>query len=71
MEKEMKFRTNLQCENCVSKVKKDLDEKIGSDNWNVDINHSDKILTIKSSQIDEEEVLKIVKSKGFDAETLN
>ncbi len=65
--KELKLKTNLNCSNCVSKVKADFDnaENIGS--WNVDTNNPDKILTIDSKGITEEEVVAIVKSKGFEA----
>lgn len=65
--KELKFKTNLNCSNCVSKVQSDFDkaENIGS--WNVDTDNPDKILTVSSEGITEEEVVAIVKSKGFEA----
>ncbi len=66
--KEIQFKTNLNCGGCVSKVKSDLDEANGICEWNVNTDHSDKILTIKSDGITEEEVVAIIESKGFKAE---
>lgn len=65
--KELKFKTNLNCGGCVSKVQADLNHKAGSGNWNVDITNSEKILTISADAITEDEVIEIVKSKGFNA----
>lgn len=68
--KEFQFKTNLNCGGCVSKVQSDLDIAEGICHWNVDTHNEDKILTVKSEGITEEEVVAIVKSKGFKAETL-
>ncbi len=69
--KNLKFKTNLNCGGCVSKVKSDLDNANGICEWNVDTANSDKILTVKSEGITEEEVITIIKSKGFKAEPMN
>lgn len=69
--KELQFRTNLNCGGCVSKVKPGLDNAEGICDWNVDTDNKDKILTIKSDGITEDEVVTIIKSKGFKAEPLN
>lgn len=68
--KELKFKTNLNCGGCVSKVQADFDNAKGVCHWDVDINNSDKVLTVSSKGITEDEVIKIVESKGFKAETL-
>jgi copper chaperone CopZ len=68
--KELKFKTNLNCGGCVSKVQSDLDNTEGICHWNVDTANMDKILTVKSNGITEEEVIAIVNSKGFKAEPL-
>lgn len=69
--KELKFKTNLNCGGCVSKVQSDLDNADGVCHWDVDTNNSNKILTVSSSGITEDEVIKIVESKGFKAEVVN
>jgi len=54
----------------VSKVKADLDGADGICEWNVDTANNDKILTVKSEGITEDEIVAIVKKKGFKAEPL-
>lgn len=66
--KELKFKTNLNCGGCISKVKNDLDNTAGICEWNVDTTSADKILTVKSAGIAASEVIAIINSKGFKAE---
>lgn len=68
--KEFQFKTNLNCGGCVSKVKADLDNAEGICEWKVDFNDEDKILTVKSVGISKEEVVEIIESKGFKAESM-
>jgi len=66
----LQFKTNLNCGGCVSKVQADLDQAAGTANWKVDTENADKILTVNGDGITEEEVVNIVKSKGFKAEPI-
>lgn len=68
--KELKFKTNLNCGGCVSKVQSDLDSAEGICHWNVDTDNKDKILTINSKGITTEEVESIIQSKGFKIESI-
>lgn len=68
--KTLQFKTNLNCGGCVSKVKSDLDNADRICEWNVDTANADKILTVKSEGITEDEIVNIIKSKGFKAEPL-
>ena len=54
----------------MSKVQADLDKAEGIQEWKVDTENPDKILTVSSRGITEEEVINIVKSKGFKAEPI-
>jgi len=63
--KDIQFKTNLNCGGCVSKVSADLDNAAGICEWSVDTANSDKILTVKSNGISEEEVIEIIRRKGF------
>ena len=62
---ELKFKTNLNCGACVSKVKQALDAAENISQWHVDTNTPDKILTVASSGITAEEVIAIIHAKGF------
>ncbi|MBN9293848.1 MAG: cation transporter [Flavobacteriia bacterium] len=68
--KEFQFKTNLNCGGCVSKVKPGLDQAAGISEWDVNITNADKILTVKSEGITEEEIIALIKSKGFKAEPI-
>lgn len=68
---EFQFKTNLNCGGCVAKVKSDLDDAHGVGEWNVDTENEDKILTISSTGITEDEVVAIIERKGFKAAPIN
>ncbi len=67
---ELKFKTNLNCSGCVSKVQTDLDQSSGISAWKVDTENPDKILTVQSTGITKDQVIDLIKSKGFQAEEL-
>lgn len=69
--KNLQFKTNLNCGGCVSKVQADLDKASGILEWHVDTANSDKILTVNAQGITEDEVVAIIKSKGFKAEPVS
>lgn len=68
--KDLQFKTTLNCGGCVAKVKSDLDNAAGIGDWSVDTNNNYKILTVASEGATEEEIIAIIKSKGFKAEPL-
>ena len=68
----MKFKTTIKCSGCIAKATPFLNEKIGKDNWEVDIDNPDKVLTVKKDEnITEGEVIKAVQEAGFRVEKLN
>jgi copper chaperone len=60
----MKFKTNINCSNCVRSVSGFLNEVPDVEHWEVDTAHPDKILTVKGS--DAETVKAAVEEAGFD-----
>ena len=68
--KEFQFKTNINCGGCVASVKPHLDSAEGVCEWNVATTNKDKILTVKSEGISEEQVLEIIKKTGFKAEPI-
>ena len=63
----IQFKTNINCSNCVAKVKPFLDKKEGIQKWEVDINNPDKILTVETDSLTAEDIEKTVKRTGFEA----
>lgn len=66
----MKFKTNINCSNCLAKVTPFLDKKVGKELWSVDIDNPDKILTVDSDDLTTDDVVKTVKRTGFEAEAI-
>lgn len=64
----MKFKTNINCNNCVAKVQNTLDSLVGAGNWQVDINNPKKILDVKNLEVAAQDVTNKLKRIGFSAE---
>lgn len=69
--KTLKFKTNINCGGCISKVTPFLDKQEGVDAWKVDTNNADKILTIESNGATEDEIKATLEKIGFKAESVN
>ena len=69
--KTVKFKTNINCGNCVKSVTPFLNELDNIDLWKVDTDNSDKILEVTIDDDDVESVIASVKSAGFDIEKLH
>ena len=69
--KQFQFKTNINCGGCIASVKPHLDKAEGICHWDVDTNNKDKVLTVKSEGITEQEVIETVQKAGFKAEPLD
>lgn len=63
--KELKFKTNIDCQGCVNAVTPFLNKISGIKTWSVDTNNPNKILTVQSLGATEEDIINIVKKAGF------
>lgn len=61
------FKSNLKCGGCKAMVSEVLDANDTVADWTVDLDHPDRILSVKTS-MDETEVISLVKQVGFDLE---
>lgn len=69
MKQILKFKTSINCENCVAKVKPFLDKVEGMDNWSVDTDNPNKILTVEASdKTSPQQIIDAVENVGFDIE---
>ena len=66
----LKFKTNINCGGCVAKVTPFLNDADGICHWEVDTTNKDKILSVHSEDITEEEVIQKVQEAEFKIETL-
>lgn len=62
------FKTNINCSGCVASVKPFLDQAEGLCHWDVDTATKDKVLTVSSEGITEQEVIETVQKAGFKIE---
>ena len=69
--KTLKFKTNINCGGCVSKVTPFLNKQEGVESWEVDTVNPDKILTVESNGASEEDVKTTLQRIGFKAESVN
>lgn len=67
----LQFKTNINCDGCVAKVSPFLNDAEGICHWQVDTANKDKVLTVKSEGITEQQVVEVVQKAGFKIESLN
>lgn len=67
----LKFKTNINCAGCISKITPFLDNQQGIDSWKVDTNDPDKILTVKSNGATKEDVEANLEKVGFKGEIID
>jgi len=68
----LKFKTTIKCSGCVATVTPFLNAAAGEDNWEVETNSKDKVLSISGAcSIGAEEVIKAVQDAGYKAEQIN
>ncbi len=64
----LQFKTNINCSNCVAKVSPFLNQDDSIDQWKVDTNNPDKILSVEGEELDSEAIIKTVEKAGFNAQ---
>ena len=69
--KQYQFKTNINCGGCVAKVTPFLDENKDIQEWKVDTANPQKILTVETNSLKEEDVKAIVQKAGFKAEPMS
>lgn len=65
----IKFKTNIKCTGCIAQVSPALNETAGKDNWQVDLESADRILTV-NTDLKPEELIDAIKSVGYTAEKI-
>jgi copper chaperone CopZ len=60
-----KFKTNINCSGCVAKVKPHMDSEGKISHWEVDIANKDKVLTVTSEGLTQEQIMETVQRAGF------
>ncbi len=64
--KTLRFKTNINCSNCVRAVTGFLNDVRSIQEWSVDTENPDKILTVKGEDVMAEAVVEAVEEAGFE-----
>lgn len=64
-----KFKTNIKCSACVTKVTAPLNETVGESKWNVDLNDPFRILSVEGD-VNETKMKRSLEKVGYKAERL-
>ena len=62
-----KFKTNIKCMGCISTVTPYLNKTVGENNWEVDLQDPNRILSVPAEE-SAEKVVQTVKEAGFTIE---
>lgn len=65
-----KFKTTINCGSCVKAVTPHLNKLEGVEEWNVDTNNPDKVLEVKTTSLDAQQIKSTVEKAGFKAEQI-
>lgn len=68
----VKFKTTIKCSGCVATVTPYLNEVVGENNWQVDTQDPNKILTVNTNDTTKEnEVIQKLQQAGYKAEKIS
>ncbi|WP_304234242.1 heavy-metal-associated domain-containing protein [Jiulongibacter sediminis] len=62
------FKTNINCGNCVKTVSPFLNKLEEVDEWKVDTDNPNKILTVEGEDFTAEEIISAIKEAGYEGE---
>lgn len=67
----IKFKTTIKCSGCVATVTPGLNEAVGANNWQVDLQSPEKVLTVNTNETNKEkDVIKKLEEAGYKAEKI-
>ena len=64
------FKTSINCNGCLSRVKPLLDARSDIKSWSVDIDNPDKILKVETETLSPSDVIEIIDDAGFEIEKI-
>ena len=67
---DFQFKTNINCGGCISKVTPFLNEAQGIGEWSVDTENKDKVLSVSSNGITEQDIVQTIQKAGFKIEPI-
>lgn len=68
---ELRFKTTLKCSGCEEKVTPGLNAIDEVEEWDVDLDSEDKVLTVIATKDVSDKIIAVVENVGFEAEKLD
>ena len=65
------LKTDLHCNSCVNKVEPILSSNPDIEEYNIDLEHPDKIISIKGKDLKRQELISKIHDVGYHAEVLS
>ena len=66
-----KFKTNIKCGGCIATVTPHLNALDGVENWKVDLESPDRVLTVESNGATESQIMDSVTTAGYKIEKMS
>ncbi|MCW3464192.1 heavy-metal-associated domain-containing protein [Chitinophaga nivalis] len=66
----VQFKTNIKCAGCIATVTPVLNELAGQENWEVDLQSPDKVLTVSTDKTDKDVIRQALEKVGYKADVL-
>ncbi|OEK01560.1 hypothetical protein BFP97_08510 [Roseivirga sp. 4D4] len=60
------YKTNINCGGCIATVTPFMEQAKSVEDWSVDTDSKNKLLTVSGANLDKKEVENLVKSAGFE-----
>jgi len=68
--KTIEIKTNIMCGSCMAKITPALNNTLGEGNWKVNTLSPNKILTVNTERLVDEDIIMAVQQAGYKAEKL-
>lgn len=68
--KTIKLKTNINCGGCKAKVAPYLNANPGIKEWNVDTVNPQKVITVQTENLKNDDITELIRKSGFKAELL-
>ena len=66
----IKFKSNIKCNGCIAAINVKMNELVGENKWQVDLNSEDRILTVENDDISAKDVSEELSKLGYLAEEI-
>jgi len=64
------FKTSINCNGCLSRVRPILDKEPRIKEWNVNLDHPDRILSVTTDDLEPADIIDIIDNAGFEIEQI-